>query len=288
MIEPHLLEALVAFKEYGTLSRAAEELHISQPALSRSMQKLEDTLQVTLFERTKNHLKLTDTGLMAAEYAERIVKEQRDMVINIRNYDRSLHTLSIGYCAPGPMYLIPNIASNYAPGMSISSNMETEENLLKGLRNGNYQIVVLSYFPKEKGYYSKALLQETLYASVVPANPISVYENTGIHFKDINGETFLMNRSVGVWDEITRRNMPDSKLLLQSDSESLREIVSTSSLSSFVTNLTNRIFGNEHRNGRISVPFLDDEATMQFYIVCLEENASKYKKFFAKLIADAS
>ena len=42
MIEIYLLEALCALYDYGTLSAAAEHLHISQPALSRSMQKLED------------------------------------------------------------------------------------------------------------------------------------------------------------------------------------------------------------------------------------------------------
>ena len=54
MIEIYLLEALCALYDYGTLSSAAEHLHISQPALSRSMQKLEDLLGVSLFERTKN------------------------------------------------------------------------------------------------------------------------------------------------------------------------------------------------------------------------------------------
>ena len=57
MIELHQLIQLIAFAEQGTLSRAAETLHLSQPALSRSMQKLEQELKVTLFERqiTKSH-----------------------------------------------------------------------------------------------------------------------------------------------------------------------------------------------------------------------------------------
>lgn len=53
MIEIYLLEALCAFYDCGTLSAAAEHLYISQPALSRSMQKLEDLLGVSLFDRTK-------------------------------------------------------------------------------------------------------------------------------------------------------------------------------------------------------------------------------------------
>lgn len=56
MIEIYLLEQLAAVAKYGTLSAAAEHLHLAQPSLSRSMQKLEDLLGVTLFERKKTEL----------------------------------------------------------------------------------------------------------------------------------------------------------------------------------------------------------------------------------------
>ena len=56
MIEIYLLEHLDAFARLGTLSAASEELHISQPALTRSMQKLEQELGVTLFVREKNRM----------------------------------------------------------------------------------------------------------------------------------------------------------------------------------------------------------------------------------------
>lgn len=56
MIELYQLIQLLVIAECGTISGAAEQLHLSQPALSRSMQKLEDILQVTLFDRQRNKL----------------------------------------------------------------------------------------------------------------------------------------------------------------------------------------------------------------------------------------
>ena len=52
MIELEQLKQLIAFATHGTLSKAAEELYISQPALSRS-KKLEKILEVELFDRKK-------------------------------------------------------------------------------------------------------------------------------------------------------------------------------------------------------------------------------------------
>lgn len=53
MFELYQLAQLVAFADCGTLAAAAEQLHLSQPALSRSMQRLEADMQVSLFDRQK-------------------------------------------------------------------------------------------------------------------------------------------------------------------------------------------------------------------------------------------
>ena len=135
MIETYLLEALVAFNRYKTLSAAAENIHISQPALSRSMQKLEDILGVSLFDRSKNKITLNETGKMAASLAERILQEEEEMIHMVRNFDSSLHTISIGYSIPVPMYEIPSFINRLYPDMAISSDMQDEEMILKGLRN---------------------------------------------------------------------------------------------------------------------------------------------------------
>ena len=66
MIEIYLLEQLEAFARCGTLSGAAEELHLSQPTLTRSMKKLEELIGVPLFERQKNKLVLNENGKLTA------------------------------------------------------------------------------------------------------------------------------------------------------------------------------------------------------------------------------
>ena len=74
MTELEALRELVAFREYGTLSAAADELRITQPTMTRTMRKLERELGVPLFDRrAKNRLSLTHTGELAAQEAEQLL-----------------------------------------------------------------------------------------------------------------------------------------------------------------------------------------------------------------------
>ena len=72
------LKHLIAFVKYGTLSQAAKALHLSQPVLTRSMQHLEESLGVPLFNRTKNRIRLNETGKLAVELAKQVLKETKN------------------------------------------------------------------------------------------------------------------------------------------------------------------------------------------------------------------
>lgn len=71
MIEFEHLFQFVAFGAYGTLSKAAEYLHVSQPTLTRNMKLLEQEFGVMLFTRSKNHIALNENGLLALKEAKR-------------------------------------------------------------------------------------------------------------------------------------------------------------------------------------------------------------------------
>ena len=62
MINLDFLSYLIEYSKTENLSKASRTLHISQSALTRAMQKVEDYLGVPIFERTKNRLSLNDTG----------------------------------------------------------------------------------------------------------------------------------------------------------------------------------------------------------------------------------
>jgi LysR family hydrogen peroxide-inducible transcriptional activator len=71
------LRYLVAFADEGSFSRAAERCHVSQPTLSVALQNLESELGITLIERNKTHVALTDIGWQVVAQARKALDETR-------------------------------------------------------------------------------------------------------------------------------------------------------------------------------------------------------------------
>ncbi len=281
MIEIHLLEALAAFYQFGTLSAAAMHLHISQPALSRSMKRLEEILNVSLFTRTKNSISLNDTGILAAQLAQDILNSENRMIQMVRYYDSSLHTISIGSEAPGPIMEIPSVMTQLYPDMSITCETENEENLLQGLEDQKYNIIILSHPMDIPNIECLPYSTESLYVSIPSDHALKKFKDTGVTFEDIDGNTFLQISYVGVWDEIKKKMLPNSKILRQSDRESLNALENASSLLSFATDVSLRSIRERNNPNRILIPIIDPEATVQFY--CLMKKDKRLNPFIQYL-----
>ena len=133
MIDTYLLEQLCAVDECGTLSAASEKLHLTQPSLTRSMQKLESILGVSLFDRTKNRAVLNENGRLAAECARHILLEEADMITRVRALDRSRRTLAVGMVSPGPMMELSPLLSSLYPDLTIATEVRGEEELLQAI-----------------------------------------------------------------------------------------------------------------------------------------------------------
>ncbi|MEI7784437.1 MAG: LysR substrate-binding domain-containing protein [Betaproteobacteria bacterium] len=69
------LQTFLAIAECGSATKAAQMLHIVQPAISRQMRILEDELGTSLFYRERNGMELTDAGRILLEHAKRVMRE---------------------------------------------------------------------------------------------------------------------------------------------------------------------------------------------------------------------
>jgi DNA-binding transcriptional LysR family regulator len=73
------LRQILAVRDHGSFAKAAEALHMAQPALSKSIAKIEDELRLTIFTRTSTGSELTPMGEMIAERAERVMAATQNL-----------------------------------------------------------------------------------------------------------------------------------------------------------------------------------------------------------------
>lgn len=281
MLEINQLEQLLVFAKCGTLSKAAEELRISQPSLSRTMQQIECELGVSLFERQKNRLALNDNGLLAVEYAQKVIDQLNDMVFRVRSFDRMNRTISIGSCAPIPgAQLVKKLRQCY-PDMTISSEIKSISQLKEGLMQDTYQFIIL---PAADGQTLKIdnctvipLSEEHLMFALPQDHPKANAKS--LRLADINGQNMIVMPNLGFWQEVIDEKMPDSRFLVQTDRTSFEDLIQASVLPYFTTNLA--IDDYPHPEDRIFIPISDPEVNVTFYFVAKEKDRKKFSRIFS-------
>lgn len=276
MIELYQLEQLYTVAQCGTLSGAAEQLHISQPALTRSMQKLENELQISLFERTKNKMTLNRNGELAVEYARRILDQSQEMVTQLRAFDRRQRTIHVGTCAPAPLWeLLPALSSSF-PDMTISSEIKEAPELLQGLQNDEYTMIVLQTPVEGDSLCCLHWGDEQLHFSLPADHPLADRES--LSFQDLDGETMLIYSQIGFWHDVHARMMPNTRFLFQPERSVFMELLRASTLPAFCTNLSVKKDGLPEN--RTAVPIRDAEATVSFYCIYKKANRKLLNKLF--------
>lgn len=117
------LEHFLAVAEEGSFTRAAERVHRTQPAVSQSVKKLEESIGVSLFARDMPELTLTEAGRTLVDYARRILKLRDDAMRQVGElHSLNSGNLTIGAYESAAVYLLPGPLRRYFhqfPGIKV-------------------------------------------------------------------------------------------------------------------------------------------------------------------------
>lgn len=276
MLDIFLLEQLDAFARTGTLSKAAEELHITQPALSRNMKKLERDMGVSLFDRQNSKISLNEAGKVAAEYARRALDANREMLEMTLAFDRRERSIALGTCTILPIYEVMPLLQERFMDKAITTELANREQLLTNLRNHQYHLIILADLPEDRDLYCQRLTEDRLCVSFMPDHPLAKRES--ITFEDLKDISLIAAGNAGYWIYICEQNLPSRNLVIQNNVEALVELVSASSMPVFSSQ---RLV--DMRNaapGRVTVPIADESAHAVFYLACLNSERQKYASLF--------
>lgn len=264
MLNLEELRQFVAFSEYKTLTRVSQELNISQPTLTRSMKRVEDGFGVELFTRGKNRLELNETGLRAVDAAKQIIYCEENAISSVQEFDRKRRSITVLSCAPAPLWsLLPKLSQQY-PENAISSRLtDNEDEIISAVLRSEADIGILAHKCNHKSLDSQRYIDERLYACVTPNH--ALYGKDSLTFSELNGFNCLLRDQIGFWTELCRKKMPSSKFLIQSDEDDFYELVRTSTLLCFTTNLVNS--SPDLLYDRKIIPITDPEVNIIYRII---------------------
>lgn len=169
------LRYVVAVAQERNFGRAASRCFVSQPALSVAIQKLEDELSVTLFERGKSEVTVTDVGERIIEQAQRVLEEAD----HIRDLAKQGQNQLVGKFRLGVIYTVaPYLLPDLIPALHAKASqmpLEIEENLtdnLAGLlKSGRLDALIIALPFDLPGVAVDALYEEPFEVVVPYAHP---------------------------------------------------------------------------------------------------------------------
>ncbi len=267
MIELAQLQQLIAVSQHGTISAAANALHLSQPALTRSMQRLEAELGVTLFDRKRNRVVLNRVGEMAVARAVGVLDSVGEMAQELRLFEARLSTIAVGSCGPAPMWDLAAELADRFPEKTLSTELGETDALIEGLAHGRYRLILTERPVDLPGLLCRKYTEEQLCVALPPEHPLS--GRRAIRLAELGEESILSYKDLGVWRRLVEKN-PRLHYLVQSDRATLAELVRASNLPCFSSNLT--LFRFRTAVNRVSVPLLDEDASVTFYLCARESD----------------
>lgn len=265
MLDSYLLEYFLAVVEEGTTLKASEKLHVSQPSVTKAIQKLESELGIDLFDRTPNKIALNENGRIISEYVKDAISIDRRIREKASELKRKSLTIHIDMTAPGPTFKYPNFFYFEKESSPQVVNIKSEKECISDIMSGIVDVAFINNKIQLDGIHCEKVFDEKLYVSL-PKSHFLAMKNDGVTFEELDGQSFLIAKDLGPWDEIVAKHLSKSRLFRQ-ERDQLGEIVSASNIPSFVTNITLRYRNEENR---VAIPIIDEEASMPFYAICKE------------------
>jgi LysR family transcriptional regulator, low CO2-responsive transcriptional regulator len=190
------LEVFEAIARLGSFTRAAEELHLTQPTVSMQIKKLTDAVGLPLFEQVGKKVYLTDAGRALEGFSREIFDQftRFEMLLaDMKGLKQGRLRLGVITTAK---YFIPRLLGAFCrqyPGIDVSMKVSNRERILERLNNNEDDLYILGQPPEEVDAISEPFLDNPLIV-LAPANhPLAHVKQ--IPLKRLAEEPFLLREA---------------------------------------------------------------------------------------------
>ena len=187
------LQIFTSAASHVSFARTAEELHLTQPAVSMQIKQLEDTVGLPLFERRGRGLALTEAGEKLSHHAMRILGELRDAKETLESLKgANTGSITVGLISTAK-YFAPKLLARYSeqfPEVDVRFVIGNRENLLKLLLDYGIDLAIMGRIPSDLDAVSEPLATHP-HVIIAPANhPLRDARRFDMH--ELRKETFLL------------------------------------------------------------------------------------------------
>ena len=192
------MQYYLAVVREGTISAAAQALHVAQPSLSRQMKELEDELGVTLFVRGNRKITLTEEGMVLRKRAEemvRLMQMTEEEISQIKNHISG--SVRIGAGESWSFHYLSRAAASIAeehPDIRFHITSGDTQDLMDELNNGLIDFAVIFTNVDHTLYQSIELPAEDSFGLLMPKDcPLA--EKPEIRLSDLRGLPVIISRA---------------------------------------------------------------------------------------------
>ena len=195
MTDVRRLQYFLAVARERNFTRAAEQLHIAQPALSRQVRLLEDELGVELLHRTTHAFELTEAGAFLLERGPAVLAGLDDLWRGVRTYgsgDRG--SVVIAYGASASYETAPKLLAALAarhPGVQIATAVKSVSEIVAGVTEGSIDLGLIRCPPTEAGLDVRTIRREPQGLLVRRDHPLA--HGPAAAVSDLAGESVLLH-----------------------------------------------------------------------------------------------
>lgn len=268
------LKAFHAVAVHGNFTRAAEQLCLSQPAVSDQVRKLEERFGVLLFNRNKRSVQLTELGERLLAITRRLFAAEREAE-ELLTSSRALQSGSLTLAVDAPMHLLPYIARfcERYPGIRVSLVTGNTDESLRRLFDYQADFAVLGRPVDDDRLIAHVLSSGPLVAFVADAHPWAGRDS--IHLADLH-QTPLVLREQG---SMTRQMLEDEMHRLHLETRTAIEVEGREAVFEMVVaglgvGIVSAAELGSSRGVHV-LPILDFEPRMTETLVCLKEQGAR-------------
>lgn len=187
------LKVFAAVARNLSFTRAAEELCLTQPAVSMQVKQLESQLEVPLFEQLGKKIYLTEAGQEVYHYSRAITQQLEELQTVLENMKGKGHGRLRISVATTANYFIPMLLGNFCkhyPEVTVSLDVTNRGKLLNQLSENEVDMVIMGQPPAEMDLDADPFMENPLVIVAPPDHPLAGEKN--IPLQRFEEETFLV------------------------------------------------------------------------------------------------